>query len=258
MDEVCKIVAELCMVLHPERINAVVSKIESLDTVGSFTQIKQFFGPNVDKSLLDHLEKSLCKTNKIQPYELAAVFRAASMTAGLFEKRNSIQMVWTGPSSGMVPIRHTEQVLCEVIESAQNKLFIVSFVAYQLPSIINSLQSAINRQVKVDILLETSTDHGGKVTSDSFKTMKVAVPSANFYVWKIDKEKIGTTDSNGAVHAKCAVSDEKVAFITSANLTTAAMERNMELGVLIKGGHLPSQLHKHLETLVTTEIIIPI
>ena len=46
-----------------------------------------------------------------------------------------------------------------------------------------------------------------------------------------------------------------MAYITSANLTAAAMERNMELGVLVKGGNLPIELHQHLEALISTKII---
>jgi phosphatidylserine/phosphatidylglycerophosphate/cardiolipin synthase-like enzyme len=37
------------------------------------------------------------------------------------------------------------------------------------------------------------------------------------------------------MHAKAAVADSSTAFLTSANLTEAALERNMELGVLIHG-----------------------
>jgi cardiolipin synthase A/B len=33
------------------------------------------------------------------------------------------------------------------------------------------------------------------------------------------------------------------------------MEKNMEAGVLIKGGAIPSSLHRHLEALVTTKVI---
>lgn len=46
-----------------------------------------------------------------------------------------------------------------------------------------------------------------------------------------------------------------LAFITSANLTSAAMERNMELGVLVKGGELPFELHRHLEALISAKVI---
>ena len=61
---------------------------------------------------------------------------------------------------------------------------------------------------------------------------------------------------SAAVHAKCAVADSKLAFITSANLTTAAMERNMELGMLIRGGSVPQQLRQHLAALVNTKVVI--
>jgi hypothetical protein len=33
------------------------------------------------------------------------------------------------------------------------------------------------------------------------------------------------------------------------------MERNMELGVLVKGGELPFELHRHLEALISTKVI---
>src|SRR5438128_554854 len=40
-------------------------------------------------------------------------------------------------------------------------------------------------------------------------------------------------DAPGAVlHAKAIVADEEVAFVTSANLTEAAFDRNIELGIL--------------------------
>jgi phosphatidylserine/phosphatidylglycerophosphate/cardiolipin synthase-like enzyme len=41
--------------------------------------------------------------------------------------------------------------------------------------------------------------------------------------------------------------------VTSANLSDAAMERNMELGVLLRGGQVPGLLERHLAALVTTK-----
>jgi phosphatidylserine/phosphatidylglycerophosphate/cardiolipin synthase-like enzyme len=38
----------------------------------------------------------------------------------------------------------------------------------------------------------------------------------------------------GVLHAKAVVADDETAFITSANLTEAALDRNIELGVLIR------------------------
>ena len=58
------------------------------------------------------------------------------------------------------------------------------------------------------------------------------------------------------MHAKVAVADSKIAFISSANLTAHAMEKNMEAGVLIRGGDLPTQLQDHLDGLVDVRTIL--
>ena len=54
----------------------------------------------------------------------------------------------------------------------------------------------------------------------------------------------------GLMHVKAAVVDSRVAFLTSANLTEAALERNMELGVLIRGGTLPASIDRLIDALV--------
>lgn len=44
-------------------------------------------------------------------------------------------------------------------------------------------------------------------------------------------------------------------FITSANLTGYAMEKNMEAGVLITGGRVPHLLSEHLFSLVDMKVV---
>ena len=51
---------------------------------------------------------------------------------------------------------------------------------------------------------------------------------------------------------------EQTLFITSANLTGHAMEKNMEAGVLISGGHIPRLLDDHLRSLVDTRLVTPV
>ena len=116
---------------------------------------------------------------------------------------------------------------------------------------------AVQRGVQIDVLLEASTAHGGKVDHDSAEAMRKLAPPARLFAWSAhDKGAAGQYP--GVVHAKCAVADGRVAFITSANLTSAAMERNMELGVLVTGGNLPEELHNHLEALIVTKVLEPV
>ena len=242
-------IAELGYQLHPERIEAISSKIEAVSDRNDIESIKSSFGSTIDRTSIDRFLNVWRNDGRMKPQELAMALRGASASSVFGSKRGAIELVWTGPSTEMVPIRNTQRVLCEVIESAREKLFIVSFVAYKVESIIHCLNEAAKRQIRIDILLELSKEHGGKVSYDSVKAMQGSVPSANVYVWEKDESGIG------AMHAKCAVADGKTAFITSANLSEAAMENNMELGVLIRAGHLPDELHRHLEALAITEKI---
>lgn len=166
----------------------------------------------------------------------------------------SIDLVWTGPSSQLVATRKTEQVLLEVIDRATDSLFLVSFVAYGVPSVVSAVHRAVQRGVEVSILLESSEQHGGELSLDSIDMLKNALPRAKVYYWK-DK---GSEFSGGKVHAKVAVADSMICFISSANLTGHAMERNMEAGVSVRGGDLPRRLHRHLEALASVGVIAPV
>lgn len=255
MDDIWDVVSELALTLHPDRVRAIADKIGTLASPQEFAVAKGAFGPNIDAKLLQSFERAWAKQKSLFPKELSAALRSAAVTATLADRKESVELVWSGPSTGFVPVRHTEQVLCEVIRSARERIFIVSFVAYEIANVIIALNEVLARAVHVDILLEASESHGGTVTTDSVETMRKSVPGANIYTWSTDTERPGARPPNASVHAKSVVADANVAFITSANLSTSAMERNMELGVLVRGGTLPSSLHSHLDALKTTGII---
>jgi phosphatidylserine/phosphatidylglycerophosphate/cardiolipin synthase-like enzyme len=65
-----------------------------------------------------------------------------------------------------------------------------------------------------------------------------------------DRRHRDEQDYVGVMHVKAAVADSRVAFLTSANLTEAAPERNMELGVFIRGGRLPAAIDRLIDALV--------
>jgi cardiolipin synthase len=183
--------------------------------------------------------------------ELAAMLTAASAAYHRAKGEQEIELVWTGPSSKLIATRKTEQALLQVIDAAQSRLFITSFVAYDVVSIVTALHKAIDRGVEVSMLLESSDKHGGGISIDAIGKMRAALPTARIYFWS-DK---GDSFAGGKVHAKVAVCDESICFISSANLTGHAMERNMEAGVLIRGGSIPIKLQLHLEALVTIKIL---
>lgn len=188
---------------------------------------------------------------EIPPVELAGMLAGASAAYHQAKGEQEIELVWTGPSSKLIATRKTEQALLQVIDAAESRLFITSFVAYDVASIMSALRKAIDRGVVVSMLLESSDKHGGGVSIDAIGKMRAALSTAHVYFWG-DKDE---AYAGGKVHAKVAVCDEAICFISSANLTGHAMEKNMEAGVLIRGGALPMKLQNHLEALVTVKIL---
>ena len=54
----------------------------------------------------------------------------------------------------------------------------------------------------------------------------------------------------GVLHAKAVVADEESVFITSANFTSAALDHNIELGLLVRHRPLALSVVTHLQGLI--------
>ncbi|MDX9720038.1 MAG: DISARM system phospholipase D-like protein DrmC [Myxococcota bacterium] len=185
--------------------------------------------------------------------ELAGILLGACETRLRVERELSIELVWTGPTTRFVPMRRTEQVLVDLVASATSSVFFVSFVAFGVHSVVTALDAATRRGVRVRFLIESSTKEGGTLKVNNFASFRKHLPQAELLTWTKRKDYEG-----GKVHAKIAVVDEARAFITSANLTGHALEKNMEVGVLMHGGPVPRAIALHLDALVEEGFVAPI
>jgi phosphatidylserine/phosphatidylglycerophosphate/cardiolipin synthase-like enzyme len=73
---------------------------------------------------------------------------------------------------------------------------------------------------------------------------------AKLLQWPPERRPRDEQGHAGLMHVKAAVADSQLVFLTSANLTEAALERNMELGVLIRGGSMPVAIDHLIDALV--------
>lgn len=242
-------VADVVSNTPPEKVEQLAQLAARLASPAEVKRLSQWAIAPESKKRLERLIQAWERESSISGAELSAMIKAASYVQIKVSGEQIIELVWTGPSSHLVPTRKTERALIQVIQHAQERLFLTSFVAYKVDEIIESLKLAIERGVKVSILLERSESDGGAVSNDGISAMKKTLPEASVFAWDSKAESF----MGGKVHAKVAVADEKVCFISSANLTGHAMEKNMEAGVLIEGGTVPEKLHRHLEALITTK-----
>jgi cardiolipin synthase A/B len=168
-----------------------------------------------------------------------------------FYENPAVEVVWSGPNPGEYPFRSTERAYLEVIQSSQNDLYLVSFAVYHLKSIKEELQKAIDRKVKIHIIAESKE----KVQTDVWKQIGISGKLVNYYYWPKEKRK-SQNNSYASLHAKTAISDQDIAFVTSANLTEYAMKENMELGVMIRGGDVPRSLREHFKKLIESSELV--
>jgi phosphatidylserine/phosphatidylglycerophosphate/cardiolipin synthase-like enzyme len=59
-----------------------------------------------------------------------------------------------------------------------------------------------------------------------------------------------------AMHAKCVVVDRCLAFVSSANFTLAAQQRNIEVGVIVREPALSARLEAQFDGLVTAGLLV--
>lgn len=253
MNELLDAIGALVSLVSPEKIKAIADRVRQTEAIKASTAMASVVGTPVARAVVDQLTFAWQKT-MVDSEELALMLLAASHVYTKATSEQSTELVWTGPTTPFVSARRTEQALLQVINSAEHSLFITSFVAYDVSTIVNALNAANDRGVVISMLLELSQDHGGSITFDAIGGMKTLVPAAKLYAWREKADPF----SGGRVHAKVAVADGRMCFLTSANLTGHAMEKNMEAGVLICGGRVARLLNEHLYSLVDTKTVTPI
>jgi cardiolipin synthase A/B len=191
------------------------------------------------------------KGTEVSAKELSGILIGASHAHNAARTETSLELVWTGPATHQVSTRKTEQALLEVINKSKKNLFFTCFVTYKAKNIIAAIKKAIERGVEISILMESSDDPQDGIFVNAINKMKQSLPEAKIFDWKKKEAEF----EGGKVHSKLAVADNKICFISSANLTEYAMEKNIEAGILIHGGMIPEKLHEHLEALVVTKVI---
>lgn len=250
MERLLEAVTAAVCELSPEKVRALAGATRKVGETETKVALSDVVGTATAKAVVEQLVEAWQATS-VSSGELASMLLAAGHAFENVSRYQSTELVWTGPTTPFVSARRTEQALLQVIGAAKQNLFITSFVAYDVATIVGALNDASARGVSISMLLESSQGHGGSISFDVIGKMRTLVPSAKLYAWR----ERSVPFADGRVHAKVAVADGDMCFITSANLTGHAMEQNMEAGVLIGGGQIPKLLSEHLQALVNTRTV---
>jgi phosphatidylserine/phosphatidylglycerophosphate/cardiolipin synthase-like enzyme len=193
----------------------------------------------------------------VQPQAVASALLTAALAERDYQQHQCVELVWTGPDAGVVPLRRTEQVVLQVIDSATDRLLVVSYAVFNVPRICEALVRAADRGVAINIVIESPDRIEGQKAYSTLAALGPTVASrCSAYLWPIEGRFKGTAGKPGLLHVKCAVADRRWLFLSSANLTEQAFSINMELGVLITGGTTPAQVEAHFGKLIESGTLL--
>ena len=167
-------------------------------------------------------------------------------------------LVWSGPTAPGVHTRNTRQVYDELIGAATRSIWISTYAYYDGQHAFKSLadRMAAIGGLQVRILLNITRRHDDDRPGD-----EVAARFAErfwSYDWPgekrpavyYDPRSLEVGGPEGVLHAKAIVVDDRAAFVTSANLTESAFDRNIEVGILSRDHLLATSLAKHFRLLI--------
>ena len=175
-------------------------------------------------------------------------------------------LVWSGPEVPGLHARDTRRVYGELIGGAVRSLWISTFVYFDGPRIFADLARRMESvpALRVKLLLNIQRGRGDTTREDSLVRRFASdfwgtdwpgsTKPAVFY----DPRSLEPDGPAGVLHAKAVVADGEVVFVTSANLTDAALNRNIELGILLRDRALATSVSSHFQGLIDEELLLPL
>lgn len=147
-------------------------------------------------------------------------------------------LVWSGPQLPGDSVRTTAAVV-RLIDEAEESVLASTYSGTAAAPFVQALRRAAQRRLAITVVCDISQRR------DCAEAIQGAVPRARVLGY-CDPE----TDQPRMQHSKVLVIDDRAALVTSANLSYAAVERNLEAGVLIEDFAFASQITRRFADLL--------
>ncbi len=167
-------------------------------------------------------------------------------------------LVWSGPEVPGLHARDTRRVYQELLGSAVRSLWLSTYVfsdGSRAFAVLGQRMAEVP-ELRVTLLLNIQRRRGDTTSAEALvrhfadRFWSVGWPGSVRPRVYYDPRALELDGRGGVLHAKAVVADEETVFVTSANLTDAAFERNIELGLLVRDRALAGAVVAHFRTLI--------
>jgi phosphatidylserine/phosphatidylglycerophosphate/cardiolipin synthase-like enzyme len=191
------------------------------------------------------------------PSQIARLLR--SIIAGRPRDRVLVpDLVVSGPDVPGVPTADTYTVVQSLFQEAQNEIVLAGYAFHNGKLLFERLaeQKRLRPQLRIIFHVDVPRRSGDTATADGIILRYAEEFRSRHWPWQPFPEvyydpRALDTDSHAraSLHAKVVVVDRAKLFLTSANFTEAAQQRNIEMGLLSKAVYLAEQVAAYFEGL---------
>lgn len=181
---------------------------------------------------------------------------------------DGIDLVTTGPETSGVTNRDTSVVVRDLFANARRSVLVVGYAVYQGQRVFEALADRMATCDGLAVRLFLDVQRSSADTSSvsavvrQFADRFVAtqwptgrpLPAVYYYPAALDLDR----SKRASLHAKCVVVDNELLFVSSANFTEAAQERNIEVGVLIRSSLLAARVTRYFDSLLQEGLVVPL
>ena len=240
------------------------STLESglLGSSPSVVSLRSVLGSREDE---EHLVASLLELGRlgISGPAAAAWLRTVERAAARTRKPD---LVWSGPEVPGLHARDTRRVYEELLGSAERSIWASTYAFFDGPKAFEVLARRMETTpaLRVTLLLNIQRKRGDNTASEQLvrrfaeRFWKTDWPGSARPSVFYDPRALDPEGPGGVLHAKAVVADDETVFITSANLTEAALDRNIELGVLIRDRALALAVGGYFQNLIDRDLLKPL
>ncbi len=247
-----RLIAEMAKKVVATRLVEIANVIERLEPPEARKQLELVAYRGGDLGIYIRQLIELEKSAGINNYQAVALAIRSAVEARKDPDLDPyVQLVWSGPLTNINRSRTTFSTLVELIESARESILMFSYVVIMPEDLAKALRDASTRGVKIDIALESSNEKDNFNDRRAFNVIANLSRSITTWKWSSDQRH----SDKSSMHAKAIAVDGIHLFVTSANLTNAALHDNIELGVLIESERIATNFKEKFEDLVLNGVL---
>ena len=175
-------------------------------------------------------------------------------------------LVWSGPEVPGVHARDTRQVYEELLGSAERSVWASTYAFFDGPKAFQVLAHRMTERtaLRVTLLLNIQRKRGDTTAADQLvrkftdRFWATDWPGKSRPSVFYDPRALDLDGPTGVLHAKAVVVDDEAVFVTSANLTEAALDRNIEIGLLVRDRAIAASVSSHFRALIDRRLLHPL